>query len=198
MFKELAPLLRQRCVVMTLTCTNDDIRVAVVPKKLKESENVALTTPFEVQGTAEELDEQLPAAFSQLVGAHLELSRSLQNVKEIMEDAAKKAKAEAKEKAASTTATNKPTAVQKSAAKPAKPVAEKKEEKKPTPPRTASLFDFSAPPMAAATPAPVPAAIATEAPADEDEEDAILSEIADDAEEEDDDESGVESTPNAA
>lgn len=198
MFKELAPLLRQRCVVMTLTCMNDEIRVAVVPKKLKESENIALTTPFEVRGTAEELDEQLPAAFSQVVGAHLELSRSLETAKEILEAAAKKAKADAKEKATATSTTNKPAVPQKPAAKPATPVEEKKEEKKPVLPRTASLFDLSPPPVAAAPPAPippVPPAAAIEAPAEEDEEDEILSEITGDEEEEDEYE---ESAPNAA
>ena len=47
MFKELGPLLRQRTVVLILTRLEDDtIRVNVIPRKLNESENDALTTPL--------------------------------------------------------------------------------------------------------------------------------------------------------
>ena len=57
MFKELGPLLRQGTVVMILTrLENETIRVNVIPRKLNESENDALTTPLSVAGTAEELD----------------------------------------------------------------------------------------------------------------------------------------------
>jgi PRTRC genetic system protein E len=57
MFKELAPLLRQRSVLLSLTRLEDDtIRVNVFPKKLADGENEALTTPLSVTGTAEELD----------------------------------------------------------------------------------------------------------------------------------------------
>ena len=46
MFKELAPVLRHRAVLMTITSTEEDqIRVNIVPKKLKDDENRALTTP---------------------------------------------------------------------------------------------------------------------------------------------------------
>jgi hypothetical protein len=39
MFNELAPVLRHRAVLMTITSTEDDqIRVNVVPKKLKDDE----------------------------------------------------------------------------------------------------------------------------------------------------------------
>ncbi len=55
MFKELGPLLRQRTVVMILTRLEDDtIRVNVIPRKLNESDNDALTTPLSVAGNAEE------------------------------------------------------------------------------------------------------------------------------------------------
>jgi PRTRC genetic system protein E len=78
MFKELGPLLRQRTVVMILTRLEDDsIRVNVIPRKLNESDNDALTTPLSVVGTAEDLDNQLPSALVQFVGAHLELKNTL-------------------------------------------------------------------------------------------------------------------------
>ena len=64
MFRELAPLLRQRAVLLTVTHLEEDqIRVNVVPKQVGTGDNTALTTPFSVTGTAEELDEQLPQAF---------------------------------------------------------------------------------------------------------------------------------------
>ena len=108
MFKELGPLLRQRTVVMILTRLEDDtIRVNVIPRKLNESENDALTTPLSVAGTAEELDAELPSALVQFVGAHLELKNTLESAKEQMAEAAKAAKAEARSKTAAKTATAK-------------------------------------------------------------------------------------------
>ena len=53
MFKELAPYLRQRAVLLTVTRLEDDqISVNIIPKKLGEGENIALTTPFKLTGTA--------------------------------------------------------------------------------------------------------------------------------------------------
>ena len=53
MFQQLVPLLRQRSVLLTVTALEEDqIRVNVIPKKLKEGENNALTTPMSFTGTA--------------------------------------------------------------------------------------------------------------------------------------------------
>ena len=167
MFKELGPLLRQRTVVMILTRLEDDtIRVNVIPRKLNESENDALTTPLSVAGTAEELDAQLPSALVQFVGAHLELKNTLETAKEQMAEAAKAAKAEARSKTAAKTATAKTEASVVEAKKPAdqapRPAEPQKQEA-----RNASLFDTGPAPAAA----PVPAS-------DVDEDEEILAEIA--------------------
>ena len=46
MFKELAPLLRHRAVLFTVSHVEDDqFRVNVIPKKLSDGDNDALTTP---------------------------------------------------------------------------------------------------------------------------------------------------------
>jgi len=169
MFKELGPLLRQRTVVMILTRLEDDtIRVNVIPRKLNESENDALTTPLSVAGTAEELDADLPSALVQFVGAHLELRNTLETAKEQMAEAAKAAKAEARSKTAAKTATAKTETSAVETRKPAdqapRPAEPQKQEA-----RNASLFDTG--PATAA--APVSAS-----DADEDEE--ILAEIAED------------------
>ena len=160
MFKELGPLLRQRAVVMILTRLEDDtIRVNVIPRKLNESENDALTTPLSVAGTAEELDAQLPSALVQFVGAHLELKNTLETAKEQMAEAAKAAKAEARSKTAMKPATAKTEASRVETKKPAdqapRPTEPNKEES-----RSASLFDTG----------PAPAAHVLASQADEEEE----------------------------
>ena len=88
MFKELAPYLRQRAVLLTVThIENDQFRVNVIPQKLKDGENAALTTPLTVTGTADELDRDLPATLVNFVSAHLQLrgsgtsNRSVQTLK---------------------------------------------------------------------------------------------------------------------
>jgi PRTRC genetic system protein E len=143
MFKELGPLLRQRTVVLILTRLEDDtIRINVIPRKLNESENEALTTPLSVAGTAEELDAQLPSALVQFVGAHLELTNTLETAKEQMAAAAKIAKAEARSKAAPKTA---PVPAEPAAAETKKPVdaaPKPAEPRKQEPARNASLFDI--------------------------------------------------------
>ena len=143
MFKELGPLLRQRTVVLILTRLEDDtIRVNVIPRKLNESENDALTTPLSVAGTAEELDAELPSALVQFVGAHLELKNTLETAKEQIAAAAKAAKAEARSKTAPKTA---PVPTEPAAAetkKPADAAPKPAESRKQEPVRNASLFDI--------------------------------------------------------
>ena len=167
MFKELAPLLRQRSVLLSLTRLDDDtIRVNVFPKKLADGENEALTTPLSVTGTAEDLDRDLPSAIVDFVASHLQLRNTLDRAKAEMDAAAKTAQAEAREKA-KTTAT-KPSAKTETAAseKPVAPV-------KPEPAKPASLFDV-----------PAPAEVTPTAEGETNEEDEILAEL----EDEDDDE----------
>lgn len=162
MFKELGPLLRQRTVVLIVTRLEDDtIRVNVIPRKLNESENDALTTPLSVAGTAEDLDAELSSALVQFVGAHLELKNTLETAKEQMAAAGKAAKADARSKVAPKTA---PARTEASAVGTKKAAEPQKQEA-----RNASLFDTGPAPAAA----PVPAS-----DADEDEE--ILDDIAED------------------
>jgi PRTRC genetic system protein E len=168
MFKELGPLLRQRAVVIILTRVEDEtIRVNVIPRKLNESENDALTTLLSVAGTAEDLDSELPSALVQFVGAHLELRNTLETAKEQMAAAGKAVKAEARSKAASRTAPARtepsPAETKKSADAAPKPAEPRNQE----PARNASLFDTG--PGAASVPFPAP---------DADEEEEILAQAA--------------------
>jgi PRTRC genetic system protein E len=164
MFKELAPYLRQRAVLLTVTHVEEDlIRVNVIPQKLKDGENAALTTPLTVTGTADELDNDLPATLVNFASAHLQLRNTLDRAKAEMDAAAKTAQAEARSKA-KTTAKKEPPKAETTrpidTPKPAEPVKDE-------PSRTASLFDAPAPPATTAT-------SATES----DEEDEILAEAA--------------------
>ena len=169
MFKELGPLLRQRTVVMILTRLEDEtIRVNVIPRKLNESENDALTTPLSVAGTAEDLDSQLPSALVQFVGAHLELRNTLESAKEQMAAVAKTAKAEARSKVAPKTP---PVPTEPAAAetkKPADAAPKPAEPRKQEPARNASLFDMG------------PATVAQMPISDAEEEEEILGEAPED------------------
>lgn len=99
MFKELAPLLRHRAVLLIVSHVEDDIfRVNVIPKRVTESEHDALTTPVSLTGTVADLDGELPQTLLHFVSSHLELKNSLERAKAEMEEAAKVAHAEARKK----------------------------------------------------------------------------------------------------
>ena len=177
MFQQLVPLLRHRSVLLTVTSFEDDqIRVNVIPKKLKEGENSALTTPMSFTGTAAELDEQLPDAIVSFVASHLELKNTLARAREEMDAAAKAAQEEARNKAKNN---KKPSS--ESAGK-VDPAADEEQKKEPEPPRTPGLFDTAAgatPPPATSVTSPSTAAPANALDRDNDEEADILAEIAD-------------------
>ena len=172
MFKELAPLLRQRPVVLLLNpLEGDSLRVLVMPKKLNDTEDAALATPVSLTGTPEELDEQLPSTLTQFVGAHLELKSTLEIAKEEMAAAAKAARSKNNSKSG-----NKGTAVATASDKtPTKTLAKPAEEKKPAPATTANLFNFEESPAAVEAPK-APVILAPAVAAEPDEESEILAE----------------------
>jgi PRTRC genetic system protein E len=180
------PLLRQRSVLLTVTLIEDDqVRVNVMPKKLAEGENNALTTPMSFTGTAAELDEQLPAAISSLVASYLQLNNTLTRAKEEMDAAAKAAQEEARNKAKHA---KKPG---HDATKRAESTAKEEPRKEPEPPRMVGLFD---PPAEAGATDTAAAQTTTENPSQaakpstrndqSEEEEEILAEIAEDDSEE--------------
>jgi PRTRC genetic system protein E len=178
MFQQLVQLLRQRSVLLTVTSLEDDqIRVNVIPKKLKEGENSALTTPMSFTGTAAELDEQLPDAIVSFVASHLELKNTLARAKEEMDTAAKAAQEEARNKAKNNMKTS------SQPARKAEPAAKEEPKKEPEPPRLPGLFettaDASPSPATSLASVPAVAAHANAPDKDGDEESDILAEIAD-------------------
>ena len=166
MFKELVPILRIRAVLMTATALDDDqIRVYVVPKKMKDGDHDALTTPLSVTGTAEELDTQLGSTLVGFVASHLQMKNSLEKAKADMDAATKTAQAEARAKSK----TPIKAAPQKTEVTQNAPVTKPAEPARPAPQKPASLFDM--PPAPATTPTAAPA---------EPEDDAGFAEIDDD------------------
>jgi PRTRC genetic system protein E len=156
MFQQLMPLLRHRSMLLTVTHVGEDqVRVNVVPKKIAEGENDALTTPMSFTGTAAELDAQLGEAIVSFVASHLELKNTLARAKEEMDAAAKAAKQEAASKSKT---------VKK--ALPVEAPAKKDEQKAAESPTVPSLFDVPAGVCAKPTPS-----------GDADEEAEILAEI---------------------
>src|SRR3954468_24679433 len=138
MFKELAPFLRQRAVLLTVTHLEEEqIRVNIVPQKLKDGDNAALTTPLTVTGTAEELDRDLPATVVNFVAAHLELKNTLDRAKAEMDAAAKAAQAEARSKSKTQPTRVAPKPEQAKASESPVPVSQASSES----PKAPSLFD---------------------------------------------------------
>jgi PRTRC genetic system protein E len=154
MFKELAPLVRHRAVLFTLSHVEDDqFRVNVIPKKIADGENDALTTPVSVSGTVEDLDRELPETLLHFVSSHLELKNSLERAKAEMEEASKAARAEARKKSGSQITKKDPAGKSgKPAVAPEVPAPAKAE-----PPKAASLFDPAPEPVGSKR-ADVPAA----------------------------------------
>jgi len=166
MFKELVPVLRDRAVLLTVTLLDEDqIRVNIVPKKLKDGDNDALTTPLSVTGTAEELDAELSSTIVGFVGSHLQMKNTLEKAKAEMDAASKAAQAEARAKSKTTVKPVPP----KTESTPPAATAKAAEPVKPAPLKTASLFDL-----------PAPAVTSTAAPAELEDDSESFIEIDDD------------------
>ena len=141
MFKELLPVLRDRAVLLTVTLVDaDQIRVNIVPKKLKDGDNDALTTPLSVTGTAEELDAELSSTIVGFVGSHLQMKNTLEKAKAEMDAASKAAQAEARAKSKTAGRKDQPKTEATQLAATARTV----EPAKPAPLQAASLFDVVA------------------------------------------------------
>jgi PRTRC genetic system protein E len=187
MFKELAPLVRHRAVLFTVSHVEDDkFRVNVIPKKIADGENDALTTAVSVTGTVEDLDRELPETLLHFVSSHLELKNSLERAKAEMEEASKAARAEARKKSGSQITKKDP------AGHPSKPAVapEGSAPAKAEPPQAASLFDAAPEPVGSQRAHAPAAADARPAltPAETDEDQEILREAYDEPEGAEDDE----------
>jgi len=98
-FVQLMPLLADRTLMVIVSKTDDQhLTLSVVPKRMKESENAALTTPLCCTGTPEELDRDLPTHLREFVAGHVTLSNNLAQIQREREEAEKAAREELKKK----------------------------------------------------------------------------------------------------
>lgn len=100
MFAELLPLIKERALTIHAVERDGKISLMIAPKKLKDDENAAHWTPFNVVGSAEELDAGLPQMLTQYVQVRIEITTSLVDQLKVAEETMKKAAEEAKKKAA--------------------------------------------------------------------------------------------------
>ena len=92
MFVELMPLLKERTLLITVGRLNEKLKVNVIPARVKESEDQALTTPLSFTGSAEELDAELGRHLATYVDSHMQLGSTLAEAKAEMDAAAKAAR----------------------------------------------------------------------------------------------------------
>jgi PRTRC genetic system protein E len=139
-FAQLMPLLTDRTLMVIVSKADDQhLTLSVVPKRMKDSENAALTTPLCCTGTPEELDRDLPTHLREFVVGQVTLSNNLAQIQREREEAEKVAREELKKKQ---------KAVGNGVAKAKNPDAKPREEEKavapPAQPPMMSLFDTSA------------------------------------------------------
>jgi PRTRC genetic system protein E len=99
MFTELAPLLADRTLLLTLSAAPDGaIRVNVVPKcrNTTDAAEKALTTPLSVTGTAADLDRDFPAQLTGYAQSILDTDSTLNQIRESHRAALKELEAENK------------------------------------------------------------------------------------------------------
>ena len=129
MFVELMPLLKDRTLLITIARVDEKLKVNVIPAKVTEGEDHALTTPLSFTGSADELDSELGRHLASYVDSHLALGNTLAEAKAEMDAAAKAARQKVK--------------TTQQASKPDPAVTKKEEPPRPTAPaadETASLF----------------------------------------------------------
>src|SRR5438132_7206113 len=148
------PLLGGRTVLITVAREDEKVvRVNFIPRRMKEDENPALTTPLSYTGTPEELDAELGKHLTSYVECHTQLGSTLAQVKAEMEAAGKAAQEEARRKAAERS--------KKTAEKPATSAGSVALGPAPaSPAATMTLFEGSQPTASGAT---IPTAAATTA-----------------------------------
>src|SRR6266404_3868897 len=90
------PLLKERTLLITIARVEEKLKVNVIPAKMKDGEDQALTTPLSFTGSAEELDAELGRHLASYVDAHIALGSTLAEAKAEMDAAAKVARQKVK------------------------------------------------------------------------------------------------------
>jgi PRTRC genetic system protein E len=91
-FVELMPLLNKRTLLITVARLEQKLKVNVIPTRIKDGEDQALTTPLSYTASAEELDAELGKHLASYVDSHVQLGSTLDHAKAEMDVAAKAAR----------------------------------------------------------------------------------------------------------
>ncbi len=95
LFQGLAPLLFNRTVIMTVSADGKGLlTLNVIPKKVKDDESDALTTPLCITASPEDLDRNLAAQLREFTDVHAKAATNIHQVKDELA-AAEKAEREA-------------------------------------------------------------------------------------------------------
>ena len=101
LFQGLSPLLVNRTVIMTVVADGKGmLTLNVIPKKVKDDENDALTAALCITATAEELDRTLPEQLREYSDAHAKAASNIQRVKDDLATAEKAERDAAEERRA--------------------------------------------------------------------------------------------------
>ncbi len=136
-FAQLMPMLADRTVMMIVSKADEQhLTVSVIPKRMKDSENAAMATPFCCTGTPEELDRELPTQVREFVAGHVAFRANLAEIQREREEAEKAAREELKKK-------QKTVGNGGAKGKPAEPTPKPEDPPTPAPPLSPmlSLFD---------------------------------------------------------
>src|SRR6185295_4328129 len=83
LFKGLAPLLVNRTVIMTVAADGKGLlTLNVIPKKVKDDESDALTTPLCITASPEDLDRDLAAQLREFTDVHVKAATNIQQGKD--------------------------------------------------------------------------------------------------------------------
>ena len=147
-FAQLMPMLADRTVMMIVSKADEQhLTVSVIPKRLKDSENAALATPFCCTGTPEELDRELPTQVREFVAGHVALGGNLAEIQREREEAEKAAREELKKK-------QKTVGNGGAKGKAAEPAPKQEDKPAPAPPSSPMLSLFDLPAQDEAAPCP--------------------------------------------
>jgi PRTRC genetic system protein E len=135
MFSELMPMAAERTILITISRLDEKTLCVNFVPKVNGTENNALATPLCLKGTPDELDQHLVEQVRNYVAHHATMVSDLAEVQREMDEAAKKAREDARKRNGKGAEKGKPT----EAAAPEPPP--RTEPSAPTGPTPLSLFD---------------------------------------------------------
>ena len=181
MFRKLKPILSTRSLVISVMAVSEDIiRLTIAPRAMAKDDSKAPSVPFVVEGTAAELDAELPAALVSYTAEQLNCTRAVERVREAAEAELKTVKEEAARRVADAKKSGGAKIGTPNKPREDTPVKPTPEPKKPDPPAMLNLFggdgaeDESSSSANTATPATSTAGAQEVETTDEDDEEQSL------------------------